>query len=816
MSASFIDRLWRDLQYGVRSLARSPGYVVVAVLSLAFGIVCATGFFTVINAALLRPAPHVVAPERLVMLYEIDFNRRYHMMSYPDVVDIREQTEALAGLEAIHGSAVTVSTTSDAERQEQIEFVSEGYFDLLGVKMALGRGFTASDEAVDWNVAVIGYHLWHSEYGGEHSVLGRTIRVDGRYHTIIGVAPQGMQAFQQPMLVNLWVPLRDAWRSHRGYYGLQPVGRMADGVTIEQVQAQVALVGQRLANEYPDTWVDFRGHASELAVLGERASRLHPNLRNQFIGAMAMISLVIALVLMVACSNVANLMLTRATRRRREIAVRLALGAGRRLLIQQLMTESLLIAGLAGTLGLLLTHWVTRALAQGTTGLQIPAAPDVTVDLRVVIFGLVLTLLTALAFGLVPALQASRQDLVSAMKDEQPGQRGRRFGLRNLLVIAQVAGSLVLVVASVLLLRSLQQASTVDLGFNPDRIALVSLDLSHRQYTEEAGHQFLGDLSERLQALPGVAEVARARTPMLSNMLMKRGFKLEDYQPEPGAPEHILAAHNVVSPGYFKLMGVPLLMGRDFQPSDDAAAPGVAIINHAFAERYWPGQNPLGKQVLEGMVKPMTVIGVVQSSRYFGVTNDEPLPHLWQPYAQAYTSKVVFHARTSGDPRPLLSVLREQVRALDGELPIVSLDLYESLVSEATLSERITSALLGTAGVVTLALAMIGIYGVMAFAVSQRRQEVGIRIALGAESQSVVAMIIREGLVLSSIGLGVGLGVVLLLSPVLASVLYGVSPIDPLSFAGGICLLMLAATAASLPAALRAARTNPIDSLRTE
>jgi putative ABC transport system permease protein len=814
MLVSFCDRFWRDLQYGVRNLTRTPGYVVVAVLSLAFGIVCATTFFALINAVVLRPMAHVDVPERLVMLYGLDFRRHYGFMSYPDVIDIREQTEALAGLEAVStGRAVTISTTSDAERQEQAEQVSEGYFDMLGVKMAMGRGFSADDESVDWNVAVIGHRMWQRDYGGDPSIIGRTIRVDGRHHTIIGVAPQGLQALQAPVLINLWIPLRKAWRDHRGYHGLQPVGRSADGITIEQVRAQVELVAQRLAEEYPDNWVDFRGHADEVAVLGARAARLPPEHRNQVISIAAMISLVIGLVLMVACSNVANLMLTRAIRRRSEIAVRLALGAGRRLLVQQLLTESLLIAALAGGLGLLLTYWLTSSLTQSISALQSLPTPDLAIDLRVVLFNLGLTLLTALAFGLVPALRASQQDLMSAMKDEQTGQRSHRFGMRNLLVVAQVAGSLVLVVGSVLLLRSLQQVSTIDLGFNPERVALLSLDLSHRQYDAQTGRQLVNDLSERLQALPGVTGVALARTPMLGGILISRGFRPEGYQPGPGSPEHIMAAANVVSPGYFKLMAVPLLRGREFLPSDDSKAPRVAIVNQAFADRYWPGQDPLGKQVSDS--RPMTVVGVVQDSRYFKVTNDPP-PHLWQPHAQFYTSEVVLHVRTSGDPRPLLPMLREQVRALDSELPIVELNLQESLVGEASMVEKITSALLGTAGVVTLGLAMIGIYGIMAFAISQRRREVGIRIALGARPNAVVAMVIREGLMLSAVGLAVGLVGVLLMSPALAAVLYGVSPLDPLSFTGAICLLVLAAIAASLPAALRAARVNPIEALRTD
>jgi predicted permease len=593
---------------------------------------------------------------------------------------------------------------------------------------------------------------------------------------------------------------------------MRAVGRLAAGATVEEARAQAKLVASRLADAYPVSWTYFPDKPNSVDVLGERASRLPPHLRAPVMGIAAMISLVIGLVLLVACSNVANLLLTRAVRRRSEIAVRLALGASRRHLIQQLLTESALVAVTAGGVGLLMTHWITSLLARGGELLPIPVTPDISVDLRVACFSLLMALVTVVAFGLAPALQASRTELVAAIKGDEGGPRSRRFNLRKALVNAQVAGSLVLVVGSVLLLRSLQQASTIDLGFEPEKLALISLDVSHRQYQEEAGRQLYADLCDRLRALPGVESVAIAQTAVLGWTNVNVG-QLEPEGYQPGPEENVLAAYNLVTPGYFELIGMPLLSGRDFTPDDGPGTTRVAIVNQEFADRYWPNQDAVGKRI--GSDDPLTVVGVVGNARYHSVTADPP-PHLWQPFHQVYRPASTVHIRTTGDPGPLLITFREQVRALDSELPIISIDLMESVVEDATLLERIISALLSGTGVITMILAMIGIYGVMAFSISQRRREVGVRIALGADPRKVMLMIIRDGIFLSLIGLAIGLGVVLLLTPVLGAVLFGVSPLDPLSLALGIVLLMTAIVAASLPVALQAARLNPIESLRTE
>jgi putative ABC transport system permease protein len=786
--------------------------MVVSVLSLGFGIACATTFFSLINAVLLRPSPYIEDPDRLVVVFDVDYAGRYGNMSYPDIVDIREQSEALAALEAITMSHVMVSTGSEAERQEQAEEVSEGYFDLLGVPIEVGRGFMADDQEVDWNVAVISHRRWQRDYDGDPEVLGKSIRVEGRYHTIVGVAPPGLLALGAPAAHDLWIPLRRSWRENRGIHGVRAVGRLADGATVETARAQAKLVAGRLADAYPQSWSYFQGQANSVDILGERVSRLPPHLRAPILGVAAMISMVIGLVLLVACSNVANLLLTRAVRRRSEIAVRLALGASRRHLVQQLLTESAAVAVIAGGVGLLTTHLLTRLLAHGSTLLPIPVTPDIGVDLRVACFSLLMALVTIVAFGLAPALQASRTELIAAIKGDEGGSHSRRFDLRRALVNAQVAGSLVLVVGSVLLLRSLQQASTVDLGFEPENLAVLSLDLSHRQYEAEAGRQLYSDLCDRLRALPGVESVAMAQTAVLGWTNVNVG-QLEPEGYQQGPDENVMAAYNLVTPGYFELLGMPLLSGRDFRPDDSPGTTKVAIVNQEFADRYWPGQDAVGKRI--GSKDPLLVVGVVGNARYHSVTADPP-PHLWQPFNQIYRPAATIHIRTTGDPSPLLISFREQVRALDSELPIISIDLMESIVDDATLLERIVSALLSGTGVITMALAMIGIYGVMAFSISQRRREVGVRIALGADPRMVVLMIIRDGIYLSLVGLAVGLGVVLLLTPVLGAVLFGVSPLDPLSLMVGVGLLMTATVAASLPVALQAARLNPIESLRTE
>lgn len=813
MLSRVLDALRLDLKYSIRNLARSPAFVLVSVLSLAFGIAGATLLFGIINAAVFRPMPHTTDPHELVVLYTVDSLGAHGSWSYPAAADLREQAGALEDAAAVASRQLTLSTASGAAREIPGEIVSENYFDLLGVRMVHGRGFIADDAESEWRVAVIGYNMWQREFGGEPDVLGRALLIDGRDHTIVGVAPAGLPGHDSPIVLDLWVPLGQEARDRRGHWGFALFGRLRDGVGIEQARAQADLIAERFASDYPEAWRDSRGEPYRIAVRPERESRVPPDHRAQAIGVAAMLIAIVTLVLLVACSNVANLQLTRARRRRREIAMRLALGAARRRLVGQLVTESVLLAGLAGTLGLLVVHWLTLLVARGGWPISGPVALDFGVDGRVVAFSLLMTAISAIAFGVAPALQASRPDLMPALRGQEEGGRSRRFSLRNLLIIAQVAGSLVLVVGAMLLLRSLQHVRNTDLGFEPRNVAVLPLDLSQRQYGEETSRRFYADLSERLRALPGVEAVAMARTiPLGREHMFQPDAAPEGYEAAPG--EQLQVRYDIVSPAYFDLVGIPFIRGRDFRPADAAGTPHVIIVNRAFAERFWPGEDPIGRRVsLEG--DAAEVVGIVRNARYYDIA-DEAALHFWLPFGQSFSHAMTVHVRTSGDPRPLLPALREEVRAIDGLLPVVEADLMEIIVAGATLPQRIMSMVFGAAGAVGLGLAMLGIYGVMAYAVSQRTHEIGVRIALGAHPKNVVMMVVREGLGLSGVGLAVGLLLAAILAQLLRAVLFGVSPLDPVSLGGGLFLLALASVGASLPAALRAARVDPVKSLRAE
>jgi predicted permease len=813
---NFLHELKRDLTYAVRGLLRSPVLIIVSALSLGFGIACATTLFSFLNAALIRPAPHVTDPHELVSIYSSESQFPYGPLSYLDFIDIREQTSALEDAVAIGHAGLTVSMESGTDRLLMGEQVSENYFEVLGVPMAHGRTFHSDDSALDWKVVILGHRFWQLEYGGDPSVLGRTIRVNGRDTTIVGIAPPGLLAADDPTVLDMWVPIDPSWRGSRGVQGLKVKGRLREGMGVEQVQVQLDVVAERLVEEYPQYWRDYNGEPRRLTVLSALESRLPPQHRAQVVGGTTMVFVLITLVLLVSCSNVANLMLARAWRRRGEIAVRLALGAGRRRLMMLLMTESGILAGLAGVLGLTVTYIMTDLLAKGRGPVPVPVALDISVDGRVAFFSIVLAMATAVAFGLVPALQASRTDVIAAVKGSDSGERARRFSFRNLLVVAQVTGSLVLVIGAALLLRSFQQARNADLGFDPQNVALLSLDLSHRDYEKEAGRQFYASLAEALGRLPQVESVSLARTVLLGPVSMNAG-RVEPEGYEGDREERFDVSLNIVGLDYFDLVRIPLLRGRDFLPTDASDEPRVVVVNQAFAERFWPDEDPVGKRVrMDGLSEGFVeVVGIVRDAQYRSLTVGTQ-PRAWISFNQQYSHAVTVHVRTQGDPQPWLATFREEVRTLDGRLPIIEVKLLEDVVAEATAPQRYASMILGAGGFITLGLAMMGIYGVMAYTVGGRRREVGIRLALGAVPKTIAGMILREGLSLSGIGVALGLLLILMMTPLMRAVLYGVSPLDPLSLAGGILLLVLSSVAASLSPALRASRVDPAESLRYE
>jgi putative ABC transport system permease protein len=800
-----------DLRQARRSLSRSPGLVLVSVLSLAFGIACTSALFSVFAAITLRPAPHVRNQERLLGVFQEDVNGHYLPLSYPDMEDLREQVEGLESVGAVFFDEVAVGTRPGAEGKALAERVSENYFELLGVPMQLGHAFHDLHPAPGELVVVLGYDMWQRELAGDTGVLGRTLFIDGVPHEIVGVAPEGLQAWSSPARPALWVPIQAAWRDNRGVQALSLLGRMAPGVGLDQIEAQLGVLTSRLSQAHPGMWQDVQGLPLRLATLPFAQRHVPPQHRNELAVAGLGLGLAVLLVLIVGCANASNLLLARACQRRHEMAVRAALGAGRRRLIQQQLVESSVIAALAAGLGLLVMGALMEALSSGSGPVTLPAAIALAIDLPVLGFALALCALVALVTGLAPALRASRPDVSATLNGVEGTRELKGFTARKVLVMAQVAGSATLVITAGLLQRSFDRASDAELGFEPDRVALVSFDLSHRQHQAQSGGLFLASLAERLKARPGVEDVAPASTVILGPRRLLAAIEGVDGRRAGERPP--LVSFNVVGPAYFSVIGTPVVRGREFEASDSANAPRVAVVNQALAEKLWPGQDPLGKTIkIDDWAE---VVGVVRDATYRDL-NQTHDPHVWLPLAQSYHPEVVLHVRTTRDPGPLLPALREEVVALDPALPVLAVERLSSVVAEKSAVQRIASAAFGAAGLATLLLAMVGICGVLGYVVSQRQREIGIRLAIGAEPADVMWMVVRGSLGVLGGGLAIGGLVVLATTPILRTILYGVTTLDIPSHLAGVGLLCAAAVAASLPPALRAARTDPARSLRAE
>ena len=801
----------QDLVYAVRSLARAPGFVVVSVLSLTFGIAVSTGLFSLVNATLLRPLPYAQSPEGLVRVFATS-NRTGERgpLSYPDFEDLRAMTGTLEDVAVLRDGNMVVGSAEEGTRQRWGLEVSENYFQLLGIPLARGRAFQPDDVAAGGRVVIIGYHLWQDRFQGDPDVLGRTLHVNGRRHTIIGVAPEGMVGLQGPAVADVVVPIMDE-RENRGHASKTAVARLGDGVTLEQVQAELDVLARHFQEEYPENWVSEALGPRGLEVMTLRQALLPPGSAAALV-VVAFLT-VVGLILLIACSNVANLLLTRALKRRAEVAIRSAVGASSGRILVQLLTENLLLFGAAGGLSLLLIQGMAAWASSGTPLLPVGQA-NIELDGRVALFAMGLALGTGLTFGLAPVLQAVRPNLVRALKGREAPPRYRLLGMRNVLVGAQVGGSLVLVLVSLLLTQSLSHAGRLELGFEDEGVAVLELDLAHREYDEDRGRLFLDALLERAKAIPGVSSVALASgIPLRGSSSYLGNIRPEGYEPAPG--EWMAAGMNVVTPGYLELMGIRLLRGRDFTAEDRDGAERVIMVSQAFVDRYWPGESGVGKTVRSGDETASRVVGVVDDIPW-RMPGEDPSPFLWVPQGQHYQARTILHVRTAGDPGALLQPVRAALAELDPEMPIVLLDRMETLTANATQVHRILSKALGAAGLVALILAMLGIYGVVAFSVSQRTREVGLRVALGAEPGRVVGMVLREGMTLALVGLVPGLALSAAAAYLMRAALMGMAPLDPTVFLGGVVLLLLSVAAASWGPAHRAARCDPMEALREE
>lgn len=812
-----------DLRYAARNLRRRPLFAVVAVSSLTLGIGATTLIFSAVNAMFLRPPAHVEAPQRLAAVYSgSSEGQPYSVSSYPDFLDIREAVDAFEDVAAYIVGMEMNLRSGEQTRPLFGETVSPNYFGLLGVTPALGR-FFSSGEMERGGVAdevVIGYGLWMRALGGDADVLGRQLPIDGRPMTVVGVAPRGLRSLQFPVQPDVWVPMaavRDGgdsgWLTERGHRGLNLVARLADGATLAGARQQLDVLSRRLFEEHPRLWAGERGEPRSLSALAEQEARLSPSDRGAAAGFSALLMVTVLLVLAIACSNLANLLLSRAIARQPETAVRLALGAGRWRLIRMLLSESLVLAAAGGLAGTLAAHTLTRSIAQGSGWAGLPFQVDLTVDPRVLGFAVVTTLVTGLLFGLAPAIQSSSPDLIAALRGTAvAGDRRRSVNLRNALIVGQVAVSLILVIAASLFLRSLRATAGLDPGFTAQGVATLPLDLS--QLDDDPAHhrQIMDAVLARLQSNAAIDRAGLATSVPLGGSHTRWSFRIDGTDADPQEPTAV--GVNIVTPGYLGLMDMPLLRGRELTDADGGAAPLVAMVNEAFVRQYAAADDALTLRiVVDG--GPIQVVGVVATATYRRV-NEEPEPRIWVPLAQHPRSRATLLARAAaGRPTPL-STLREAVLAVAPEMPVRTPVALTDVVTTSMAPQRVAAAVLGAAGVVALILAIIGIYGVVAFSVSRRRREIGVRIALGARGRDVVGMIVGESCILVGIGMALGLPMALALTGLLGGILTGVGTMDPTSILFGCAALGIAALTASLAPARRATRIDPLITLRSE
>ncbi len=819
-----MDILQQDLRYAFRSLARSPGYTLVAVLSLALGIAGNAALFTIVNGLLLKPLP-VAEPGRVAAVYTSDYSgTRFGGSSYPDLVSFRE---AISAFDHLVGMQLLPTSLTDGTETTRIVagLVSADFFDGLGIPLAAGRGFGPDQDrpGAESNVVVLSHALWTARFGADRGVVGRLVRLGGQPFTVVGVAGPGFAGLVRGIGQEAWVPFGASpvinpgndFFAERGNRALFLYGHLAPGRTLSQAREQAVAVARRLAEAQPNAWTTLRGTGREITLLSEAEARIFPDARSPVILATLLLFLVVGAVLLIACANVANLSLSRALARRREIAIRLAIGATRRRIVAQLVAESMLVAFGSGALGLLAAAWLNGLVPAIHLPLPVPVALDLSLDARVVVFTFLVTVVAGTILGLAPALQVTRPSLAPALKDQGGPALAGRSRLRSLFVVTQVAFALPLLALAFLFGRSVVRSAAIDPGFGARDGLVLSTDWGLTGWETARGHLFQRRLVERVRALPGVVAAGLTETLPLSLSGNRSGVTVEGYVPQPS--EDMEVGRVAVGPGLLEALQVPLLQGRSFTDADRADGPRVVVVSAAFASRYWPGASALGRRLsFQGDAGPwFTVVGVAGDVVY-GQPGDAPPPCFYVPLEQVSAHRTTLLIRSSADPRPLAAALRAIVRELGPGLPIEDLGSLREALSLALLPARVGGFAVGAFGILGMLLASLGVYGVVAYSVNQRRREIGIRLALGAASQSVVGLAIREGMRLVVIGVAVGLALAMAAGVVAHRVLFGLAPLEPIALAGGPALFLATAFLATWIPARRAAKVDPMVALRSE
>jgi predicted permease len=811
-----LDRLMQDVRYGWRLMRKHPGFSLFAIFTLALGIGANTAIFTVVNALLLRPLPYPDA-ERLVVVDTTVRRDRVEVRStsYPDFVDWRDQNSVLEGIAALSTPSFSLLGGGEPDRVSG-ELVSWNYFSLLGVGAIRGRTFLPEDDATPdaRRVAVIGAGLWQRRFGGTDDVVGQTIRLSDGNYTVVGIMPEGFRGISD--LAEIWLPMMMISSVRvvgdlqiRNQRWLTTVARLKPGVSINRAQTDLDGIMTRLEQNYPGTNQN-RG-ALVTSVHEWQFGRLKPTLW-VLLGA-------VGFVLLITCANVANLLLQRAATRQKETAIRLALGSTTGRLLQQLLTESLLMSLAGGALGILFAVYAADFLV-ALSPATFPSYVKLTLDARVLGFTLLISLMTGVIFGIAPALQASRPALNEALKDSGRGTSGGlgRSRLLGALVVSEIALALVLLVGSGLMIRSLQHLQSIDPGFDSTNLLMMRFSLPTLKYTREQVGPFEHQLRERLRSLPGVKSAAISSDLPLGGTSSAGPIEIEGRTAVPPDQEIRMFRHRV-STGFFSTLGIQFLKGRDFTPDDHAKAPGVVIISDALAKRYWAGEDPINKRLKEsGSTNPwLTVIGVVSDVKYRGLPNNPNHdPDVYFPILQRPLNNLSLAVRTQSDPTSLVTAIRREFQNLDPDLPLYNVTTMEQQVAAQTTQTRFSTWLLSIFGTLALLLSAVGIYSVMAYAVEQRTHEIGIRLAMGANTRDVLILVMGQGARLALFGVGLGVSAALLLTQLIKRLLFGVAAADPLTYAGIAILLTTVVMLACWIPARRATKVDPLVALRHE
>lgn len=818
--------IWQDVRYGARMLAKKPAFTLVAITTLALGIGATTAIFSVINGVLLRPLPFQ-QPDRIVTLWEKNTKDGIERddVSPANFLDWRERSRSFTELASVNPYSFDYQGTREPETW-QAALVSEGFFNLLGVNAHVGRtflpveyrdGINFDDERqINHFPVVVSYQLWQTRFGGDRDVIGKVLSLDGVPATVVGVLPPDFQLrlFEQEKLVYAPQAPDEGWRYQRRATYLKVLGRLQTGVSVEQARAEMQMVAEQLATEYPQT----------NGGVGVTAVAFPEHLTGQVRPALMMFLGAVGFVLLIACANVANLLLTRGSEREREFAIRAAIGAGRRRLLRQLLSESLLLALAACAVGVLLAHWGVRLIVALSPG-DIPRLEQAGLDPVTLLFAIGLSAVTALIFGLAPALQFSRPNLQNALKESSwtvsVGNLQRR--LRGSLVVAEIALSLVLLVGAGLLLRSFFTLLQTDPGFAAERVVAMQVFISDSYPKPEQCLTYAQEVMSKLRNVPGVTAVGvTTAVPFLESSIdTSLPFTVEGRTP-PAPGQEPTVYWTIASSDYFEAVGVRLLRGRLFNEFDKVDSPPVALINETMARRHFANEDPVGRRLItrgrqrgNGQPQAVEIIGVVSDVRHDGL-DKEPRAEHYRPFNQIPSGSLIFAVRTSVDPAALLPSLKSSFYEVNGTQPLYAVETLDKLIFASLQPRRFTLVLLVVFAVLALALALVGIYGVMSFATTQRTREIGVRVALGASGNDILKLVMRQGLRLTIVGVAIGLASALALTRLLRTLVFGVSTHDPLTFLGVAVMVILVALIACVIPARRATKVDPLVALKYE